>query len=85
MRNVQIPHLVLGIFFCIAGLYTLLNTEYIFSVWIFSLGIFFLFDSFKEILKTKLKPVSVKSLHHILGLIVILSGIISLSVEFGII
>jgi len=82
-KGIQTIHLILGIFFTIAGLLTLVNVDYIFSIWVISLGLLFLFDSIKEMLK--LNPNSLKVIHFIIGAIVLISGIASLSVKFGII
>jgi len=82
-KGIQTIHLILGIFFTIAGLLTLVNVDYIFSIWVISLGLLFLFDSIKEMLK--LNQNSLKVIHFIIGAIVLISGIASLSVKFGII
>lgn len=84
-KGIQTIHLILGIFFTIAGVLTLVNADYIFSIWVISLGLLFLFDAIKEILKSKLNPNSLKVIHFIIGVIVLITGIASLSVKVGII
>jgi len=82
-KGIQTIHLILGVFFTIAGVLTLVNADYIFSIWVISLGLLFLFDSIKEMLK--LNPNSLKVIHFIIGAIVLITGIASLSVKVGLI
>lgn len=76
--NLQIIHLFLGIFFSITGILTLFKGNYLFSVWIISLGMLILFYTFKEVFYSKIKPVIIYIIHFTLALVVIVTGLIIL-------
>ena len=77
-KNLWIMHFILGLFFTIAGLFTLVKANYPFSIWIISLGLLFLFDSIKDTLKVKVKSVILDLIHYTLALTVLTTGILTL-------
>lgn len=77
-KNLQIVHLILGLFFSIAGILTLFKGNYVFSIWIISLGMLFLFHFFKELMHSKIKPVIIDIIHYILAFVVLVTGLITL-------
>jgi len=77
-KNLQVLHIILGLFFTIAGLLTLSKANYIFSVWIILLGLLFLIDIVKEVLKSRVKPLYLNILHYAIALIVLITGISTL-------
>ena len=83
-RKLQVLHLLIGIFFTIAGILTLFKANYLFSVWIISLGFLFLFDSIKNKLMFKVKSEILEIIHYLLALIVLIAGISTLLIEFEI-
>ena len=83
-KNVKLIHLLLGLFFTISGISTLVNERYLFSTWIISLGLFFLFDSFKITLGSKISPKTIIAFHYILASIVFITGVIAMLMEFEI-
>ena len=84
-KKIKTVHLILGIFFGIAGVSTLFNGDYIFSIWVISLGLLLLFDSIRETLKSKINQNSLQAIHFTIGTVVLIAGIISLSIKFGLI
>jgi hypothetical protein len=77
-KNLQVLHIILGLFFTLAGILTLTDLNYLFSIWIVSLGFLFLHDSIRDALKQKIKPVIFEILHYTLALIVLITGILTL-------
>jgi len=77
-KNLQVLHFILGLFFTIAGLFTLVKANYLFSSWIISLGLLFLFDSIKDKLNLNVKPLILETVHYALALIVLTTGIFTL-------
>ena len=84
-KNVRLIHLFLGLLFTIGGISTLINARYLFSSWIISLGLLFLFESFKLILSSKISLKSIMAIHYILASIVLITGVIAMLMEFEII
>jgi hypothetical protein len=78
LKNLQIIHLILGFFFFIAGILTLFKGNYLFSIWIISLGMLFLFYIFKEIFYSNIRPVIIDIIHYTLALVVLVTGLITL-------
>jgi len=78
LKDIQYLHLILGLFFTIAGFFTLLKADYIYSIWIISLGLFFLFDIIQKSLLSGIKSTTIKLIHYSLVLIVLLTGLITL-------
>lgn len=83
-RKLQVLHLLIGIFFTIAGILTLFKANYLFSIWIISLGLLFLFETIKEALKLRVKPVILEIMHYTLAVILLITGISTLLIEFEI-
>jgi len=79
-KNLQVLHFILGLFFTIAGLFTLVKANYLFSIWIISLGLLFLFDTIKDRLTTSVKPFILDIIHYALAIIVLATGILTLVV-----
>ena len=84
-KRIQIIHLILGLFFTIVGVFNFDYADYLFGIWIISLGVLFLFDSFKEILKSKLNPNYLEVIHYIIAAFVLITGVAALSIKFNII
>jgi hypothetical protein len=78
LKNLQVLHLTLGIFFSISGILTLFKANYLFSIWIISLGLFFLSDIFGTLLVSGIKPVLLKTIHYTFAIIVLLTGILTI-------
>ncbi len=78
LKDFQFLHLILGLFFTLAGILTLSKADYIYSIWITSLGIFFLFDITQKSLLPGSKSTTIKIIHYALILIVLLTGLIVL-------
>jgi hypothetical protein len=81
-KSLQLLHLILGFFFTIAGILTLFKVDYLFSVWIISFGLLFLFYTTKDVLKLRVKPVILEIMHYLLALIVLMTGIFTLLIDF---
>jgi hypothetical protein len=77
-KNLHLLHIILGIFFIFSGIFTLFEKKFFYSVWIISLGLFFLVDFLKIILKSKIKASYLTIMHYALALIVLVTGIFSL-------
>ena len=84
-KKFKVIHLLLGLFFVISGISILFDARYVFSSWIISLGLFFLFDSYKESLKSKINSSSLELIHYILAGIVLITGITVMLTELEII
>ena len=77
-KNLQVLHVVLGLFFIITGLFALIKANYLYSIWTISLGLLFLVDILKGLLNSSIKPVYLKIMHYVIVMIVLISGIIVL-------
>ena len=84
-KKMQGIHLILGLFLAIAGISILVDARYLFGLWILSLGLLFLFESFRESLKLKLNPKSVSAIRYVLAAIVLVTGIAALFISSEII
>ncbi len=83
-EKINIIHLVLGLFFILCSLSTLMTTSYFFTLWVTSLGILFLFDSLEESLHVKLNHQSLRAIHYVIAAVVLISGITVFFTEWGI-
>ncbi len=81
----QALHLLFGLIFTVAGILYLGQGRAVFAVWIFSLGILFLFDIFRQLFGTRFKPKPLKRVHFVIAAVVLLSGIFVLLLEFKLI
>ena len=77
-KNLQVLHVVLGLFFIITGLFALIKANYLYGIWTISLGLLFLVDILKGLLNSSIKPVYLKIMHYVIVMIVLISGIIVL-------
>jgi hypothetical protein len=78
IKKFQYLHLVLGIFFTAAGIFTLFKADYIYSIWIILLGFFFLFDIFRHTILSGFRPVILNLTHYFLAITVLIFGLITL-------
>jgi hypothetical protein len=77
-KSLQYLHLTLGIFFVIAGIVTLQKSDYLYSIWVIALGLFFLFDMIQKAFLVGLNQKTQKAIHYALAAIVLAMGLITL-------
>ena len=77
-KSVRYLHLTLGLFFIIPGFITLSKADYLYSIWVFALGLFFLFDNIQKTFLTGLNPKTLKTIYYALAFIVLAMGLLTL-------